>query len=328
MRTIFTIFFLSALTIGAVFLFRGSLTKTLIEVDIEELARYSQTEKEKENKLTQNTFPKESDVSSSKTETNSNTSQETTPTFEEILVPERPTETPSPSPLKKIISLVTNGTLTIPGVVAATNAERIANGAGTLTLNTQLSAAAAAKVQDMFNQQYFEHVGPDGKSPSDWVDGSGYAYKLTGENLALGDFSGDTDLVTAWMNSPGHRANILKPEFTEIGVAVGKGMFEGKETWLAVQVFGKPMPNCVSVDAELKTSITENQNLLEALNENLLREQQAVNNAEKKSGTAYKKQVDTYNTLVAQYNNLIGKTEALVEIYNANVKTFNTCMAQ
>ncbi len=328
MRTIFTIFFLSALTIGAIFVFRTSITQTLVAIDIEELALHSQAEKEKSVAIPQKVFPTKKVIPLKQPDTTVSAPQEPAPTFQEIMIPEIPKEVTAPPPLKKTTSLVTNGTLTIPGVVATTNAERQAQGAVPLTLNAQLSAAASAKVQDMFTQQYFEHVGPDGRQPSDWVDASGYEYKLTGENLALGDFSGDTDLVTAWMNSPGHRANILKPEFTEIGVAVGKGMFEGKETWLAVQVFGKPMPSCAPVDTALKTMITDNQNLLEAMNANLRKEQQAINSKEDTSGSEYKKQVDTYNTLVAEYNTLIGKTEALVDTYNVNVKLFNTCMAQ
>ena len=327
MRNIFTILVLIGLTIGAVFLFRLSLRETLIEIDIEELARHSQEEKEKKTIVSNRTFPTIDDTKVV-TKTPPPVSEEVAPTFDDDILPEIEKEVITPPPLKKELSLVANGTLTVPGVVAATNAERVSRGAVSLTLNTKLSAAAAAKLQDMFAQQYFEHVGPDGTQPSDWVDNAGYAYKLTGENLALGDFSGDTDLVTAWMNSPGHRANILKAEFTDIGVAVGKGMFDGKETWLAVQVFGRPMPNCAPVDADLKIEISENQNLLEAMNANLLKEQELIAQSEQTVGPEYKEKIDAYNTLVAEYNNLIGKTEALVERYNVHVQSYNTCMAQ
>jgi uncharacterized protein YkwD len=329
MRNVFSILFLTALTIGAVFLFRISLKQTLIDVDIEELAIYSQTEKDKKNDLSQRTFPILENIATENTDTEeTSTSQEVAPSFDEDIIPAVQREILTPPPLKKEISLVKNGTLTIPGVIAATNVERIGGGQQPLSLNTKLSSAAMAKLQHMFDNQYFEHVGPDGTQPSDWVDGAEYAYKLTGENLALGDFSGDIDLVTAWMNSPGHRENIMKPEFTEIGIAVGKGMFDNHETWLAVQVFGRPMPDCAPIDTELKTEINENQNLLEALNANLLSDQQAISNTKNKFSKAYKKQVDTYNTLVAEYNNLIGKTEALVERYNTIVNTYNTCMAE
>ena len=324
MRTLFTIFFLSALTIGALFLLRVSLTDTLIAVDIEELARHSISQKAQVPKKVQPTYPTIKKTPSSNTEnTPITTSEETVPAFKEIIVPKIKQETHAPPPLKKLRTISQNGTLTIPGVVSATNAERQANGFGILRLNSQLSAAAASKVQDMFDKQYFEHVGPDGIGPSDWVDATGYEYKLTGENLALGDFSGDIDLVTAWMNSPGHKANILKPAFTEIGVAVGKGMFEGQEVWLAVQVFGKPMPICTPIDEVLKISITENQNLLEAMNGNLLAKKKDI-----ESGEQTQADVDTYNALVAQYNTLIGTTESLVETYNTSIQVFNTCMAQ
>ena len=68
--------------------------------------------------------------------------------------------------------------------------------------------------------------------------------------------------MTAWMNSPGHRANILNPHFQEIGVAVGKGMYEGHETWIAVQSFGMPLSACPASDANLKIKIDANNGMI------------------------------------------------------------------
>ncbi len=168
------------------------------------------------------------------------------------------------------------GTLTVTGVFAETNRQRQENNQATLDANETLNQAARAKLQDMFAQQYFEHEGPDGKGPADWVEGVGYQYIRVGENLALGNFKDDADLVQAWMDSPGHRANILHPGFTEIGIAVGLDTFEDRRTWLAVQTFALPASACPAPDAplaatieSLKESITTSEAALPARSQDL-----------------------------------------------------------
>src|SRR6185369_15716694 len=118
------------------------------------------------------------------------------------------------------------------------------SGLPALKENALLDKAAKKKLDDMFAQQYFEHINPQGKGPSDLAKSVGYDYIAIGENLALGNFKNDAELVQAWMDSPGHRANILNKQYTEIGVAVGQGTYEGKKTWLAVQEFGRPTSSC------------------------------------------------------------------------------------
>lgn len=144
-------------------------------------------------------------------------------------------------------------TLTIEGILRETNRHRADNGLPALALNAKLSSAAQAKVNDMFRQQYFEHIGPDGRGPGDWVDDTGYDYIAVGENLALGNFENDTALVQAWMNSPGHRANILNSGFQEFGLAATAGTFEGSRTWLAVQEFATPASACPTPATTLRT---------------------------------------------------------------------------
>ena len=68
----------------------------------------------------------------------------------------------------------------------------------------------------------------------------------------MGNFKNDQDLVSAWLNSPGHRANILNTRFTEIGTAVLKGFYEGREVWMAVQEFGLPLSSCPNPDSKVK----------------------------------------------------------------------------
>ncbi len=103
-------------------------------------------------------------------------------------------------------------------IVAAMNRERAAKGLDPLHLESRLSLAAQDRVGDMLDKRYFDHVSPDGVSPFVWVKARGYSYRVIGENLALGYRSGQS-VVTGWMNSPGHRENILQTSFNEVGIA-------------------------------------------------------------------------------------------------------------
>ncbi len=103
-------------------------------------------------------------------------------------------------------------------IVEAMNRERAAYGLGPLQLEPRLSLAAEDRVEDMMAKRYFDHVSPDGVNPFSWVKARGYRYRMIGENLALG-YTSSQSVVTGWMNSPGHRANILKDGFDEVGIA-------------------------------------------------------------------------------------------------------------
>lgn len=106
-------------------------------------------------------------------------------------------------------------------ILAAMNRERAAYGLGPLRLNEQLSLAAGDRIGDMFAKRYFAHVAPDGLQPFTWARQRGYRYRMIGENLAVG-FRGTT-VVDGWMNSPGHRENILQRGFDEVGIAIADG---------------------------------------------------------------------------------------------------------
>lgn len=102
-------------------------------------------------------------------------------------------------------------------VVALTNAERAKNGLNALQIDRPLMAAAREKSQDMKNKNYFSHTSPTFGSPFDRLKALGISYKSAGENIAKGQKSPE-EVVQAWMNSEGHRANILSKDFTHIGV--------------------------------------------------------------------------------------------------------------
>ncbi len=125
-------------------------------------------------------------------------------------------------------------------VVAFTNAERVQNNTTLLNENALLAGAALSKAQDMAAKGYFSHNGPDGKEPWRWVEEAGYAYQYAGENLAV-RFDDSANVVNAWMASPTHRANIVKPVYTEIGVGVAEGMYKGAPAKFVVQYFATPL---------------------------------------------------------------------------------------
>ena len=102
-------------------------------------------------------------------------------------------------------------------VLDLVNRERAANGLPNLTLDDTLSRYAAVKSQDMHDNGYFSHTSPTYGSPFDMMKSFGISYTYAGENIAMG-YSTPEAVVTAWMNSAGHRANILSTNFTAMGI--------------------------------------------------------------------------------------------------------------
>jgi uncharacterized YkwD family protein len=102
-------------------------------------------------------------------------------------------------------------------VVDLTNQERAKNGLAPLKVDANLSKMAREKSRDMSSNGYFSHTSPTYGSPFDMMKQYGITYRAAGENIAMGQRLPE-DVVTAWMNSDGHRKNILSPNFTHIGV--------------------------------------------------------------------------------------------------------------
>lgn len=125
-------------------------------------------------------------------------------------------------------------------IISLINKERSQAGEATLRENLVLTQAAQMKASDMAKKGYFAHTSPEGKILSSWLGEVGYVYINAGENLAV-SFSDSASLVEAWMNSPGHRGNILNGTYTETGVGIAKGTYEDKETTFIVQFFGTPL---------------------------------------------------------------------------------------
>ncbi|WP_342046701.1 CAP domain-containing protein [Bacillus sp. OTU530] len=138
--------------------------------------------------------------------------------------PAQPTTTkptqPAPAP--------STGTLSAyeQKVVTLTNQERAKQGLPALQVDSALSKVAKAKSQDMYNANYFSHTSPTYGSPFDMMKQFGISYRTAGENIAMGQKTPE-EVVQAWMNSAGHRANILNTTYTHIGV----GYVAGKNIW-------------------------------------------------------------------------------------------------
>lgn len=104
-------------------------------------------------------------------------------------------------------------------VVQLMSSERVNEGLSPLGSNSKLSDVARVKSQDMIDNEYFSHLSPTYGSPFDMMKDFGISYMTAGENIAYGQ-STPAEVMNSWMNSEGHRSNILNPAFTEIGVGV------------------------------------------------------------------------------------------------------------
>lgn len=141
----------------------------------------------------------------------------------------------------------------LPGVLTSlTNDQRKDNNAPTLKVNSLLTQAAEMKARDMASKGYFAHTSPEGKTPWYWFDQVGYKYSYAGENLAVNFFE-SKDVAEAWMNSPSHRANIVKKDYTEIGIGVANGIYEGRDTVFVAQLFGAPIVSAFNTTDKTNT---------------------------------------------------------------------------
>ncbi len=144
----------------------------------------------------------------------------------------------------------------VEALLEATNQKRQSQGLSALSLNAQLSDAAAQKAVDMFAKNYWAHTSPEGKTPWDFIIASGYHYSVAGENLAK-NFSTSVNVVDAWMTSPTHRENILKSSYRDVGFAVVNGSLNGEETTLVVQTFAASATPQAAIPATKQVEIPE-----------------------------------------------------------------------
>lgn len=137
-------------------------------------------------------------------------------------------------------------------IIALTNEIRAQNGLTPLKENPRLDDAASLKAEDMLLSQYFSHYGLNNQGLAFWLAKINYNYLFAGENLAMG-FADAADVVNGWVRSKTHYANIIDPDFTEIGVGMSSGLYEGTDTTLVAQFFGSPTTGLVKKEP-LKTA--------------------------------------------------------------------------
>lgn len=106
------------------------------------------------------------------------------------------------------------------GILDLINRAREENSLNIITYNNLLNDACTAKSWDMMEKKYFAHINPEGKTDFDFIIDAGYNFSFAGSNIAMGNFEGEKAVFDAWINSPGHRANILNPSAKEFGYGV------------------------------------------------------------------------------------------------------------
>ncbi len=141
--------------------------------------------------------------------------------------------------LQNILGYATD--MSISSLLQETNAQRGDEKLAALTANAKLNAAAQAKADDMAKRNYWSHNTPDGTQPWTFLTTAGYEFEAAGENLAYGFDTSDAT-IQAWMNSPGHRANIMNSKFQEVGFGIANvSNYQGYgEQTLVVAMYGAP----------------------------------------------------------------------------------------
>ncbi|NQU82700.1 MAG: hypothetical protein HQ539_02005 [Parcubacteria group bacterium] len=136
------------------------------------------------------------------------------------------------------------------------NKDRGELGIGELVENPALNKAAGLKAQHMLEQGYFDHNSPEGITPWFWFKVAGYDYYYAGENLGIG-FLDSEEIHQAWQDSPLHQANLLNPDYREIGIAIVRGDFKGTKNTVVVQLFGSMAEQTPVVPIVMQPIITE-----------------------------------------------------------------------
>ncbi len=232
----------------------------------------------------------------------------------------------APGPLMFLENRGTPADLATNAILEATNQQRIELGLSPLKEDSLLEKSAEVKVRDMFLRKYFEHTSPSGETLTDLMNNVGYSYIVAGENLALGDFKSEEEVVDAWMESPGHRANILNKEYTDIGIYSMHGMYQGHRVTMVVQHFGKSIHECPQLLTTLKKEIDEGNAYLDRRTVELKEQKEAIEVNYYKDEAAHDAAVNEYNASVNLFNIYLKELSGKIDTYNSTVKKYNTCV--
>ena len=130
-------------------------------------------------------------------------------------------------------------------IIRLTNELRHNLGINVLIESPKLTQAAYNKAQDMLLLQYFSHTGPDGRTVRNWLNDADYNFQVAGENLAVG-FTESDKVFEAWKLSKTHYANLIDPEFHEIGIGMTAGAYKSSDTIFLAQLFGAPQSTALT----------------------------------------------------------------------------------
>ena len=250
----------------------------------------------------------------------------TTPKVDTVNTTQPKKTVQNPAPLLSNVSS-DNAQISQTQIIYWTNFERTKATLPTLSENSILDEVALARVNDMFEKGYFEHVSPTGDNVAKMSDRLGYKSVHIGENIAMGNFQSARNLLDAWMASEGHRENILNNNYAEIGVAAKEAMYKGSLVWISAQVFGKPAPYCPLPDPSRKTEIDTDyatSNTMQAQAQNLLSEINSMNPPSNQP--LYDSKVAEYKNIEDAMNALISTTKQLITNYNNDISVYNNCI--
>ena len=226
-------------------------------------------------------------------------------------------------------------------IICLTNKARADNGLADLAENRLLNQIAEARARDMLEKQYFAHVSPTGEQASDLAEDVGYDYKIIAENIWRGVFNSRQKIVDKWMQSPGHRDNMLFEDIRETGAAVLQRKIKGKPTCVAVQVFGLPLlpePHniCVAPSENLlrdiavkKAQIAALQNQLDRLKNDLDAKQAEIDTDKKYTYDDPQKiqnvneKIYAYNEKSRWYNKIVGDAKGKTAVLSSMIDEYN-----
>lgn len=151
----------------------------------------------------------------------------------------------------RVLSYATN--VDTSSLLQETNIQRSQNGRDALALNGYLNQAAQAKANDMASRDYWSHATPEGTQPWQFISSTGYVFTYAGENLAYG-FDTSAATLAGWMNSSGHRANVLKAEYTEVGFGIANvaNYQQNGEQTIVVAMYATPKKIAAAAPAPAK----------------------------------------------------------------------------
>jgi hypothetical protein len=227
-------------------------------------------------------------------------------------------------------------------IIKLTNEYRASLGLTPLRENFQLTHAAEYRANDMISNRYYAHVNPiTGEGPGEAIKDANYQYRTYAENIAMGNWQSNRHIVDGWINSPGHRANIVNPNIREIGVAIIKDTttpLGRPSAYYGVQLFASPMPDCTRPSEVDKALLQEMQRKnddiwrrvniqkseIERLQARIHRENN--NTTKKRMINDFNRQINAYNSLVAEAKGMQDSLQLVIQSYNSRIHEYNACM--